>query len=47
MNGVSCNDSALEQYTGPLTTWANEMIFVMKHEPDIGSLTQPVDQQSS
>ena len=27
------HDSALEYYTWPETTWANEMNFVMSHAP--------------
>ena len=29
------------------TTWANEMKFVKNHAPGAGSITQPVDPQSS
>ena len=28
-----------------LTTWANEMKFVMNHAPDAGSIAWPIDQQ--
>ena len=31
MNGVLDHDSALKGYTGPGTTWANEMTFAMNH----------------
>ena len=34
-------------YTGPVTTWANEMNFVMNLVPGAGSIVRPVDQQSS
>ena len=34
-------------YTGPGTTLAIEMNFVMNHAPGAGSLASPVDQQSS
>ena len=34
-------------YTGPGKTWSNEMNFVMNHAPGAGSITQPVDLQSS
>ena len=37
---------ALEGYTGPGTTWGNEMNFVMKHAPGAGSIARPVKQQS-
>ena len=33
MNGVLGHDSTLQGYTGPVTTWANEMHFVMNHAP--------------
>ena len=38
MNGVLGHDSALSGYTGPGTTWANEMNFGMEHAPGAGSL---------
>ena len=47
MIGVSGHDSALLCYTRSRTTWANEMHFVMNHAADAGSITLPVDQQSS
>ena len=47
MNGVSGHDSALEGYTGPVTTWTNEMNFVMNHAPGAWSIGRPIDQQSS
>ena len=46
MNAVLSNDSALEGYTGPGTTWANEMNFVIEYAPGAGSIVRPVDQQS-
>ena len=39
MYGVLGHNSAL-------TTWANEMNFVVNHVPGVGSIAQPVDQQS-
>ena len=41
MIGVLGPDSALEGYTGPWTTWANEMNFDINHanfdsDPDYG-----------
>ena len=39
MIGVLGHDSALLGYTGPETTWANEMIFVMNHAPGAGSIS--------
>ena len=44
MNGVSGH---VQGYTGPGTIWANEMNLVLNHAPGAGSLTRPVDQQSS
>ena len=41
------HDLALYGYTGLGTIWANEMNFGMTHAPDAGSITQPVDLQSS
>ena len=41
------DDSAMEGYTGPRTTWANEMNFIMNYAPGVGSIARPVDQQSS
>ena len=41
------HDSALQGYTRPGTTWANEMSFIMDHVPVAGSIARPVDQQSS
>ena len=37
MIGVLGHDSALQGYTGPGTTWANEMNFVMNLTPGAGS----------
>ena len=42
MNGVLG-----QGYTGPRTTWANEMNFGMKHAPGAGLIARPVDLQSS
>ena len=47
INGVLGHGSELYGYTGPGTTWANGMYFVMNHVPGAGSPAQPVDQQSS
>ena len=47
MNSVQGHNSALEGYTAPETTWANEMNFIMNHAPGAGSIARPVDQQSS
>ena len=53
MNDVSSHshshshNSALECYTRPVTTWANEMNFGRTHAPGAGSIAQPVDLQSS
>ena len=47
MNGVLNHDSALQCYTGPGTTWTNEMNFVMNYVPGAGSIARLVDQQSS
>ena len=41
MKGVLGHDSALQGYTGPGTTQANEMNFVMNHAPDAGSIVCP------
>ena len=46
MIGVLVHDSTLYGYTGPGTTWASEMNFVMNHAPGTGSIARPVDQQS-
>ena len=37
----------LQGYTGPGTTWANEINFDMNHAPGAGSIPRPVDQQST
>ena len=47
MVGVLGHNSALKGYTGPGTTWADEMNFVLNHAPGAGSLARPVHQQSS
>ena len=39
--------AALYGYTGPGTTWANEMNFSMNHAPGAGSIAGFVDLQSS
>ena len=44
MNIVLGHDSALEGYTGPGTTWVDEMNFGMNHVPGAGSMARPVDQ---
>ena len=44
MIGVLGHDSALKGYTGPGTTWANEMNFVMNLAPGTGSIARPVGQ---
>ena len=46
INGVLGHDSVWQGYTGPNTTWANEINSVMNHAPGAGSLARPVDQQS-
>ena len=38
MNDALSHDSALQGYTGPGTTWANEIIFVMKHTSGAGTI---------
>ena len=45
MNCDLGHDSALQGYSGPGTTWANEVNFVFNHVP--GSIPRPVDQQFS
>ena len=45
MNVVLAHDSALYGKTGPGTTWANEMNFIMKHAPGAGSIVLLIDQQ--
>ena len=47
MNAVLGNNSALEDYAVPWTTWANEINFGMNHAPGAGSIAQPVDLQSN
>ena len=47
MIGVLGHDSALYGYTGPETTWTNEMNFVTNHAPGIGTIVRPVVKQSS
>ena len=47
MIGVLGHDSALQGYTGPDTTWANDINSVMNHAPGAGSIARPVDQRSS
>ena len=42
MIGILGRDSALYGYTGPETTWANEMKFVMNHAPGAGSIARLV-----
>ena len=43
MNGVLGHDSALQGYTGPGATLANEMKFVMNYTPGAGSIARTVD----
>ena len=47
INAVLGHNAALEGYTRPGTTWANEMNFVTNRAPDAGLITQPADLQSS
>ena len=47
MNGISGHNSALQAYTGPCITWANEMNFCANHAPGAGAITRPTDLQSS
>ena len=47
MNGVEGDDCVLSGYTGPRTTWANEMNSVMKHAPGAGSIGRPGEQQQA
>ena len=47
MTGVLDHDSAIQGYTQPGTTWANEMNIVMNHAPGAGSIARLVYQQSS
>ena len=42
-NGVLGHNAALQGYTGPGTTLANEMNFGMNHAPGTGSITRTVD----
>ena len=44
MIAVLDHDSALEGYTGPGTTWVND-IFCYESYPNAGSIAQPVDHQ--
>ena len=37
------HESALQGYTGPGTTWANEINLGLNHVPGAGSITWPVD----
>ena len=37
MNAVLGHDAALLGYTGPGTTWADEINFVMKHTPGMNA----------
>ena len=39
--------STLSGYTGPGTTWADDVYFDMNHAPGAGSIARPVDLQSS
>ena len=40
------NDSALEGYTLPGITWANEMKFIMNYAPCAGLIARPVPRMS-
>ena len=42
MNVVLDHGSVLQGYTGPGTTWTNEVNFGMKHAPRAGSFAVPV-----
>ena len=46
INGV-LGHSVLKGYTGPGTTWANEMNFAMHFAPGAGSIARPLDQAAS
>ena len=49
MKGVLGHNSARKRYTGPRTTWANEMRFGANHAPSTGStgsIARVVDLQS-
>ena len=43
MIGALGRDFALLSYTGPGTTWANVMHFVINNAPGAGSIARPVD----
>ena len=47
MIDVLGHDSALKGYTGPRTTLANEMNFVMNRAPGTGSIVRPAVQRST
>ena len=47
MNGALDHDCALYGYTGPRTTWANGMNFIMNHDPSAESIVRPTDEQYS
>ena len=47
MEGVLGHNSTLVRLYWARLTWANEMNFAINHAPDVGSITRPVDQQSS
>ena len=40
MKRILYNDSALKGYTGPGTTWANGMNFVIDYTPGAGSIAR-------
>ena len=40
MNGILRHDSAVQGYTGPGSTWTNEMNFVMNHALGARSITR-------
>ena len=45
MHGVLGHDSAL--YTGPETTWADEIDLVTNHAPGARLIARSIDQQSN
>ena len=47
VNDIFGLDSALRDYTGLGTTWANEMNIGVNHAPHAGSIARPVDLQSN
>ena len=47
MNSVSGLDSAVWGYTGSGSIWATDLNFSLNHASDAGSISQPIDLQSS